>query len=279
MTKQEVNTYFEEQAAAFPGKVAYLYASMEQAEEADVLTDCEMTPGHIFSAHGEERVVSASTVKVPVMMALLERLEKEHIPVQTKISVKAEQILEDSRVFEYGPREASFEELIVWMIVNSDNTSTNVLLQYLGFDAYNQYFRKIGLRETKVERLMLDFEAVEAGYNNYISPMDYYRCMLLLWQNRNQDPKAKLALDILKRNRDYDSLCRYLYEGPVVAHKSGGLDDIVHDAGIFWMQKSNYFLGVFVSEFKPEQKMEKEAEKLVGRLSRKVYDLELEQEA
>lgn len=256
---EELERFFIKEAGAFPGKVAYLFADMEGRAP-------------YFGARAEERVVSASTIKVPVMMALFEKSRRENLPLETEIPVKSGQILGDSLVFEYGERPASLYELTVWMIVNSDNTATNVLLDYLGFAYLNGYFAQIGLKQARVERRMLDFDAVAQGRNNYISPTDFYRCMRLLTQRKGADPLAALALDILARNRDCESLCRYLYEGPRVAHKSGGLDDIVHDAGVVAAPGGDYFLGVFVSEFAPDGRTAKEARKLIGRLSRKTYD-------
>lgn len=259
MNIKELEAYFEQEAESFPGKVAYYFHDFSD----DALK---------FGRNEEEQVVSASTIKVPVMMALFSKMKNDELKLEDTLTVKQEQILDDSKVFEYGERKATFYELIVWMIVNSDNTSTNVLMSYLGFDFLNSYFKEIGLKQTKAERIMLDFKAVDEGRNNYISPMDFYRCMCILKSNEDNDPYARLGLEIMSRNRDYDSLCRYLYEGPYCAHKTGGLDDIVHDAGIIRTNNREYFIGVFVSEFAPAPENELLAEKLIGRLSRKIYD-------
>ena len=279
---KELKEYLDRQADAFPGKVAYLYTDIEKCtgpagaggaeQPAQTLTEKKLQDSILLERRCRDRVVSASTVKMPVMMALMEKLREENRPLTDCLWVRREQILDDSKVFEYGEREASFEELITWMIVNSDNTSTNVLLDYLGFDEYNRRFVNAGLTETVVQRRMLDFEAVKDGLNNYISLYDFYRCMAILYAKKESDRDASLAYNILKGNRDYDSLCRYLYERISVAHKTGGLDDIIHDAGVFETGNGDYFFGVFVSEFEPKPEMEKEAEKLIGRMSRAVFD-------
>jgi Beta-lactamase class A len=257
----KLEEYFRNEAAGFPGKVAYLYADMDN-----------------FSIHFEKNskdmVVSASMIKVPVMMCVFHLIRKGEFSLQTEIMVEENQILEDTHVFEYGSGKVSIYELVVWMIVNSDNTATNVLLNLIGFDRLNDYFQKIGLLHTKAERLMLDYQAIENGKNNWISVQDFFHCMKQLKEEECNNVYAGLAITVLKRNRDYDSLCRYLYEGPSVAHKSGGLDGIVHDAGIIETSEGSYFLGVFISDFAPSIRMEQEAQKLIGRLSRKVYDFE-----
>lgn len=277
MKMKELKEYLDEQAEAFPGKVSYLLADMEPFGEKEKCKKADVTiqqlKDHILLERDcHDQVVSASTVKVPVMLALMEKLQEENKAITDSLMVCREQILEDSKVFEYGPRKASFEELITWMIVNSDNTSTNVLLDYLGFETYNQWFSHMGLTKTLVQRKMLDYAAIEKGQNNYISPFDFYHCMAMIYAGRKADDDACLAYEILKGNRDYDSLRRYLYERIPVAHKSGGLSNIAHDAGVFETEYGSYFFGVFVSEFEEKPELEREAEKLIGRMSRKVYD-------
>ncbi len=257
---KELENYFLEQIQGFPGKAAYLFTDMEKAE-------CS------FERDSKIPVVSASMIKVPIMLCLFDLIEQGEFSLSSKIMVEDSRILEDSHVFEYGPRKASLYELTVWMIVNSDNTATNVLISLLGMDRLNVWFQEMGFHHTKVERLMLDYEAIAAGKNNWISPQDFYLCMKWMKEKEAVHKYAALALHILKRNRDHDCLLRYLYEDSAVAHKTGGLDGIVHDAGIFYTTSGAYFLGVFLSEFEHSQAMEKEAQKLIGRLSRKTYEL------
>ena len=134
----------------FPGKTAVLYKEYGNPERD-------------INIKGDVPVVSASTIKVPVMMALFWKVQEEKRSLQEEIPVREEEILEDSKVFEYGGRMASLYELTVWMIVNSDNTATNVLISWLGMDWLNRFFQKMGLKHTRLERKMLDFEAVKEG--------------------------------------------------------------------------------------------------------------------
>lgn len=245
----------------FPGKTAVLYREYPKGQ-----------PETVLDLLGDEPVISASTIKVPIMMALFSKVREEKGSLQEKILVKGEEILSDSRVFEYGERMASLYELAVWMIVNSDNTATNVLISYLGMERLNSYFHKLGLRHTRLERKMLDFQAVKEGKNNFISPVDFCRCMELLKSREKEDFYAALALSILKRNRDPEALCRYLYEDVKAAHKTGGLDGIEHDAGFLEAGETFYFLGVFVSEFEGTEEKSREAQKLIGRISRIIFE-------
>jgi len=216
-----------------------------------------------FDRHADEQVVSASMIKVPILLCLEHTLKEKNISPQQKIPVTEKDILDDSMIFDNGPRDASLYELAYWMITYSDNTSTNVLIDYLGFDRLNRFFAEHGLTCTSCQRKMLDFDAVAAGRNNYISPDDYYTAFHRL---------SPEGLNLLRQNRDSDALLRYIYEGPVLYHKTGELDDIAHDAGVFVYGDLQYELGVFVSEFDPKEHSSEDARRLIGRISRRVFD-------
>jgi beta-lactamase class A len=138
----------------------------------------------------------------------------------------------------------------------------------MGFDAINAWLSGHGLTESRVERKMLDFDAVSAGKNNYISAGDLYRmfCMAL----RMEQDGDGLPLDLLKENRDDTLLRRYLYEGYPAAHKSGQLDDVLHDAGVIFDRRGRIFIAVMLTGFPPEKMHE--AEKLIGRIARMTED-------
>ena len=113
---------------------------------------------------------------------------------------------------------------------------------------------------------------IAKGKNNYISPEDFYICMRILYEKKKSDQLYEKGWGIMLHNRDHEDLMRYLYEEPLCAHKSGELEGIEHDAGIFITPFGTYFLGIFVSGYRKGSKMETEAMRLIGRLSRRVYD-------
>ena len=57
--------------------------------------------------------------------------------------------------------EYKIYDLMMWMITKSCNSSTNILIKYLGFDKINKYCKEIGLNATKLEKYMLDENAIK----------------------------------------------------------------------------------------------------------------------
>jgi beta-lactamase class A len=186
-------------------------------------------------------------------------------------------ILDDTEVFDQvfgqvfgqNERRVCFEELLTWMVALSDNTSTNVLIDKFGMGLVNEYCEKIGMRDTILSRKMLDFEAAKNGNENYTTLCDQFllfeklvNCKILL------PAFCDVALNILKKQRSSDMLLRYIWEDANLAHKTGGLDYLCHDAGVFFRPGEAYFLGVFL-----QGSDKKEGDKrLAGNISRAVFD-------
>lgn len=228
----------------------------------------------IAAIRQDTQVVSASTIKVPVMCCALQDVMDGRLSLEQMVPITSRDFCDDTKVFEPGYRQdcCSLWELLYWMIVSSDNTATNAVLSLLGYSHINRYCQALGLHQTCVQRKMLDFAAIAEGRNNYTSPIDQYRIYELLYHgNILNESLRKVAVDFLSRSRSFSSLQRYLPDPVTVLHKPGGLDHLDHDAGIFLLEQRPYFLGVFTWDG-PALDGEPQQQRLIGQLSRMVYD-------
>jgi beta-lactamase class A len=208
-------------------------------------------------------------IKVPIMLTALEMVQERKLSTDSMIELPASTILEDTEVFEYGAGKYTIEELLVWMIINSDNTATNCLIDFITMDRINDFCQRMNLPCTKLERRMLDFKAVENGQNNYTSAGDMKALFKALYDQSILTPKlCDYAISILKRQRCKQNSMRYIKDEVIVAYKTGGLDFLNHDAGIFYLKNASYFFGAFVTE-SPDDDY---GRRWIGRVSKLVYD-------
>ncbi len=222
----------------------------------------------------EETVVSASTIKLPVLLCALQEVMDGRLSLDQFVPVGEGNYCDDTEVFreEYRTDGASLKEMLYWMIVLSDNTATNAVLTLLGFDTINAYCEKLGLKASSANRKMLDWAAIEAGRNNYTSAVDQFKCYDLLYRGLILNPELRtIAVDFLSRCRHMDGLQRYITDPVKVLHKPGGLDHLAHDAGVFLLENKAYYLGVFTWEG-PSMDGQPEQSRFIGKLSRIVYD-------
>lgn len=253
----------------------WLNQTMDAFPAKSALYWVDLTTGKPLAAIRENtKVVSASTIKLPVLCCALQGVLDGEYDLQQFVPISASDFCDDTHVFEpeYRQDGATLWEMLYWMIVSSDNTATNAVLSLLTFDRINAYCASLGLQQTSAHRKMLDFEAVKAGRNNYTSPADQYRVYKLLYDGAILTPELReVAFDFLSRVRHLDGLQRYLPQKVTVLHKPGGLDHLNHDAGIFLVEGKPYYLGVFTWDG-PALDGDPDQVRLIGKLSRAIYD-------
>lgn len=228
----------------------------------------------LLSFGAERKVVSASTIKTLILLTALDLVQKGKLTLEQRIPVPCQEVLEDTEVFNCGQKDCPLEELLTWMIINSDNTATNILIGFLGMDTINAYCQSLGLKSTVLERKMLDLDAMKSGRNNFTSAADQLIVFSKLYHKSILTPElCDLALDILKRQRDFSMALRYLCSPEITfAHKTGGLDHLNHDTGVFYLPGGNYFFGCFVTDAVADTDDNPVAKRLIARLSKAVYE-------
>lgn len=256
-----INQWLNETLDAYPAKSALYWVDLHTGEPLAAIRE-------------DTQVVSASTIKLPVLCCALQGVLDGEFSLDQFVPISEGDYCDDTRVFEpeYRQDGASLWEMLYWMIVLSDNTATNAVLSLLTFDRINRYCAALGLRHTSAHRKMLDFDAVKAGRNNFTSAADQYRVYRLLYDGAILTPETRaVAMDFLSRVRHMDGLQRYLPDAVTVLHKPGGLDHLSHDAGIVLAEGKPYYLGVFTWDG-PALDGDPQQCRLIGKLSRAIYD-------
>lgn len=217
----------------------------------------------------QEVFSSASLIKVPILIGVLNHLEHYNQDVHQEIRIASEEWVDYSVISEQHLKRSTIYELLVWMIITSDNGATNVLIDFIGMDVLNNYFRQIGLRQTKLQRKMMDFKKLERGIDNLTSANDMAHLFSRIYQQDLLSKQfSKLTIDILSRQRIHESLKRYLVDDVKMAHKTGGLETVEHDVGIVYNGSNDYLIGVFITEVTNNE----HAKQLIGRISKIAYE-------
>lgn len=211
---------------------------------------------------------SASVIKVPILMAVLHHLEKTNGQLSLVVPITKDNVVDFSVLTEQQQTTATLHELLLWMIITSDNTATNMCIDLIGIDALNNYFQQIGLKSTVVGRKMMDFERQQQGIDNVTTARDMQRLFQQIYAGTLLAPEwNEVALNILLRQRSHESLKRYLVNDVKIAHKTGGLDTVDHDVGIVFTDQVDYFIGVFLTEVTDNER----ARQYIGQISKIAY--------
>jgi beta-lactamase class A len=201
----------------------------------------DLTTGQTLSVRGEEEFPTASSIKIQVLTQLLVRAEKGEIDLDKKVRLLPEHITPGSGVLTYldGEVELSILDIAILMILVSDNTATNLCIDWAGMAETNELVRQLGMKKTNLRRKMQDRAAIARGDENTSTPADMVAMMETLAAGRPTPWVAERALAILKKTKRA-LLNRAVPANIVVANKPGGMERVKCDVGIVYLPRRPY---------------------------------------
>lgn len=140
----------------------------------------DLTDGTRFAVDDGLVFPQASAIKIPILLELFRRAEEEPGLLARRVEMNDAVRTGGSGVLRHltdGGSELSLEDYAIYMIVYSDNTATNVLIDVLGMDAVNALSASLGAEATKLQRKMIRPEASARGDENLSTPADAARIM------------------------------------------------------------------------------------------------------
>ena len=205
----------------------------------------DLTKGDRAAINGNKRMVAASMIKLIIAASFLEQVENKSFSLDDTYVLKEGDIVGGTGSL--GGRGAgaqtTYGEALDMMISESDNTAANILIEALGMDAVNDTAKRLGLKETELNRLMMDEEAIAAGTENYTSAIDVATLLELAYEGKLVSAQAsKTLLSALAGQTDDDGLLAGLPDGVSFAHKTGTLANAKHDGGIATVSDGDDFV-------------------------------------
>ena len=148
-------------------------------------------------------VSPASLIKVPIAVALMQKVETEKISLNKEVFVNRGNFTEDSSTKILSPKNYPLKTLLEEMIDRSSNTATNQLIDYLGWDYINQFLDNRGYEVTRVKFKLMGEKIMPAnpGFGrNRVTANELTEMMVQIYNG--ETPGAKQLIETL--NGQYD---------------------------------------------------------------------------
>jgi beta-lactamase class A len=194
---------------------------------------------------------TASTIKLAILYELLKQADEGRITLDAVGPMDRSRAVPGGLLYELTTPSLSPRDLAVAMVLQSDNTATNVLIDRVGMAAVNRRMTALGLVGTELRRHMIDLEAARRGNENVATPADLARLMLAFHRGEGLTPRSKaMALEILQKPKR-TPIRSGVPPDVVVASKSGELEGVRADAGIVYVPARPYVfvaMGTYLQE-------------------------------
>jgi beta-lactamase class A len=246
----------------------------------DLLADLEkriaVGPGKVFLAaknlrtgksiqiRGDEKVRTASTIKLPVLVEVYALAAEGKLKLDEKIVMREQDMVSGSGVIREFPAGTvlPLSGVAHLMIVVSDNTATNLLIERVTADSVNARMDALGLPATRLMRKVrgdgnqlkaaqgwsqdgLKEENKKYGLGSS-TPNEMVRLLELI--ETGKLPGSKDMLAILKRQQYNDGIGRKIPVDLVVANKTGSLDHLRSDVGIVYTKAGPIAMAITVED-------------------------------
>lgn len=216
------------------GKVGFYYKNLVSGRE--------------MALNEEAEFEAASIIKLPIYFDIMRRYSANEIRMDELIPIKTEDLLPSCgaiNLFSAAPK-LDIRTLCNFMIALSDNTATNVLINYFGIEELNNGFVLLGLKNTKLERLLFDDVAAAQGRQNKFVIKEIMEILEKVYHKSFLKTvfDEEINQTLLNQQINYKIPGKML-EQVQVAHKTGDDDGISNDLGIVYAREP--FLIAFAS--------------------------------
>ncbi len=227
----------------------------------------EPATGRFIDLAGKDRFAAASMIKVPVLVKLLQAIDRNEVSMDEVLVLRPDLIGGGSGFLQWRPPNSrvSLKEAMETMIIFSDNTATNLIIDRLGGkEVCNRDFALWGLKDTYINDWLPDLPGT-----NKTSP---YELVHLLAKVDNGDllseESRKKMLAIMEKTRIKTLLPAGLPQGAKISHKTGDIGSLVGDCGIITCPDGRRYIACVQVE-RPHN--DRRANELIRQVSKVIY--------
>jgi beta-lactamase class A len=272
-----------EQAAKQPSLDTRVRAEVAQFKGKVSLFAKNLDTGAVYQLGADDRVATASTIKMAVMVEAFARVTEGKVKWTDELLLTKEKKVGGSGILnEFADGlHPSFRDAVTLMMIMSDNTATNLVIDVLTADAINARMASLGFKETRLMRRVFgggeSLEGKKEENKIFGLGRSTPREMVALLEKLKRGEVVSAAaskemLELMKREQGTNGLWREEWRVPK-ATKSGALDALRSNLGIIYHPRGRIAISVTCSEL-PEQNwtVDNPALLLMSRLSEILVD-------
>lgn len=263
--KNTESLVFSQELGDLKNKFAQLQTKYPALEAGAFFVDLDN--GAFVNFNGTASFSAASTIKIFILVAFFQDVDAGKIYLDEELTISKSNIGSGSGGMQYQPLGTKYSAIhtATEMIINSDNTATNMIIERLGGkDELNRRFQEWGLEATVINNPLPDLEGT-----NTTSPRDLGMILAKVNQGDLISVRSRdRMLGIMRETRTRTLLPQGIEKDAMIAHKTGDIGKVLGDAGIIDIPTGKRYIGAVLVK-RPHN--DASARTLIQEISRTAY--------
>ena len=195
----------------------------------------------VVTFHDGDPFPTASTIKVLIMATAFRAIDAGNVSLTTPIPIHAGDMVGGSEIFGYASPGTKYPlgTVLNAMIRQSDNTASNAMISYFGFNAINATCVPAGMTSTHLRRHFLDWSAIVKHNENVSTPRDMAALLYQIERGSREgldtiarSESCRAMIEIMLGQEDREKIPAGLPPGTHVANKTGEITGVRSDVAI-----------------------------------------------
>ena len=217
-----------------------------------------------WAYNGDQYFHAASTMKLAVLLGVFRQVERGELTLDAPVHIRNRftSIVNqqpfmldlgsdaDPDVYGHLGKTLTIRELAYWMITKSSNLATNLLVEVVSVPTIQHVLDELEIDGVRILRGVEDQAAFEAGLNNEVTANGLLKLLRLIAEGRAYSKKSSdEMLNIMLEQQYRSGIPAGLPKDARVAHKTGNISTVHHDAGIVFVEDRKPYVLVILTQF------------------------------
>ena len=204
----------------------------------------DLKSGYVYGYNENVSMTAAGCMKLPIAVSLIKAVEDKKVDFMDKIKIEtSDKVYGTGIIHEFNEREYTVFELMVIMLIQSDNTAANKIIDIVGMEQINEDIRTMGLKNTRLNRKTNDERTDITDIENITTAYDLSK----IWKHLSNGTflskdNGQMLIDILRRQQIKNKLALYIPDDLKIeiSSKTGDKKGIENDTEYLELPKGKF---------------------------------------
>lgn len=208
----------------------------------------DLKSGYVYGYNENVCMTAAGCMKLPIAVSLIKAVENKKVDFMDRVKIQtSDKVYGTGIIHEFNEREYTVFELMVIMLIQSDNTAANKIIDIVGMEQINEDIIAMGLKNTRLNRKTNDERTAITDVENITTAYDLSK----IWKHLSNGTflskdNGQMLIDILRRQQIKNKLALYIPDDLKIeiSSKTGDKKGVENDTAYLELPKGKFVFTV-----------------------------------